>query len=722
MRINLLHLVLVLISLLFHFQGISQVINRDPETRKDVANVFYKPQYTLFDLRSDEPILPQKDGKYHIYYASNEVKTPSLFVGSASELKGLIQYKFKDFESCKLWCDGIPFIANSEKTSSNTQINNTNQSAGSSASTDSIFKFLVTLGKDWNKPVRQYDTVGIHNQFFLLEEGCPLVIKPELVMKNSKQNGLEYLNEMDFFLKGLDSIGAYVSNMEKELSSYKIPVCLQRGSPKPNIELYDALLDSKNIVIFNNGNAEEFNKLCKKHSPKLDWSHKRTKCDNSRIFVYFGITCSKFEKRFAKSLKRGDFIRVDEAKRKAFIKSETGLDEKYFNLIKEIIKYKHINDFAKANFFKKLEAPSQYDNFLYWGPLSNGVPNGFGFLLGKNKKLILSAYWSKGIPIVLYNLNTYHNTDIKWESHKYLVPNGQGLCKNMIVSLTPLIYEKENISTFEVYLGEYKNENDWERLGFGTYYFQNWKKSDRSLYSGYWESNKYNGEGGFYRNGYIYSGKFEDGALKYGTCDWPDNSKYIGELQNFNMHGIGKLTYANGEVKDGYFQNNSYKKSLGQYIADEVINAALEKEKEERRIQEEKALEEKRKEQELKDNYAGLLLMKNYLERAAEFTASKTGSSSSTPSYSNQQNSQKPCTNCNKTFKKPYSDDRCAVYSKEVSRPGYVLCSTCFGWGYMRTHKGCNCSSGQCYEKDCYVSGCDDGWDECHWCRGKGYK
>ena len=104
MRINLLRLILVVFSLLFHFQGTSQVINRDPEQRKDFANVFYKPQYTLFDLRSDEPIFPYEDGKYHIYYASNEVKTPTSFVGSASELTRLVQYKFKDLESCKLWC------------------------------------------------------------------------------------------------------------------------------------------------------------------------------------------------------------------------------------------------------------------------------------------------------------------------------------------------------------------------------------------------------------------------------------------------------------------------------------------------------------------------------------------------------------------------------------------------------------------------------------------
>jgi hypothetical protein len=136
MNINLLRSVTVVFSLLFQFQGISQEINRDPEQRKDYANVFYKPRYTLFDLRSDEPIFPKEDGKYHIYYASNEDKTPRSFVGSASELSSLFQYKFKDLESCKLWCNGIPYNANPEKTagannpnSVNTTISNTDNAS-----------------------------------------------------------------------------------------------------------------------------------------------------------------------------------------------------------------------------------------------------------------------------------------------------------------------------------------------------------------------------------------------------------------------------------------------------------------------------------------------------------------------------------------------------------------------------------------------------------------
>jgi hypothetical protein len=721
MRINLLRFTLVLFSLMFHFQGIAQVINRDPEQRKDFANVYYKPQYTLFDLRSDEPIFPKEDGKYHIYYASNEVKRPKSFVGTASELSRLSQYKFKDFESCKLWCDGIPFNANSEKTAStgaSAQTINTNQSAGSSASIDSVFKFLVALGKDCNRPVRQYDTVGIHNQFYFSEKGGPLISKSKSGKLNSDRSGIDYKIEMDFFLKGIDSIGDHILKIEKEISNYKIPVCIQRGHPKSNVELYQALLDSKNIVIFNNGNLEDFYKLCKKHTPQHECHRKRTGCDESPVFIYFGSTCSKFEKRFVKAVKKGKFIRVEEANRKTFIKSFIGLDEKYFTLIKDIEKYKLINDFARANFFKKLEAPSNFDNFLYWGPLLNGVPDGFGLLLGKNKKLIISAYWSKGIPITLYDLNIYHNTNIEWGFHKYLVSNGQELCKNMTIELLPSIYKESNISTYGVYIGEYKNENDWGRSGFGSYFFERWNKSDKFLYSGNWESSKYNGEGSYYKSGYKYSGNFRDGDLKNGKCIWPDKTTYRGDFQNFGMHGFGILTYANGEIKNGYFQNNEFVKSLEQFH----------KEQEEKRIQEERILaeqaEEERKQNEIelaKEKENADIIMAALMNVA--FGGGGRGSNQGRDNSNNRRESnKKPCSTCNKKpFNKSSLDKNCSVIVEEMNKPGFVLCSTCYGYGYMRTNIGCDCSGGWCYEKDCYNSSCQNGWDECDYCKGSGY-
>ena len=80
------------------------VDSRDPR-EKDVANVLFNPRYSLFDLLTDEIILPNQDGFYNIYYSSNEDPTPKKFSGNAIELSNLRFYKFANFENCKTWCD-----------------------------------------------------------------------------------------------------------------------------------------------------------------------------------------------------------------------------------------------------------------------------------------------------------------------------------------------------------------------------------------------------------------------------------------------------------------------------------------------------------------------------------------------------------------------------------------------------------------------------------------
>ena len=78
-----------------------QEIKRDPDTRKDWVNVFYKPQSTLFDLWSDEPIFVSSDGNYHIYYATNENKIPKELVASPQQVSTYSVYKFKNYENCE---------------------------------------------------------------------------------------------------------------------------------------------------------------------------------------------------------------------------------------------------------------------------------------------------------------------------------------------------------------------------------------------------------------------------------------------------------------------------------------------------------------------------------------------------------------------------------------------------------------------------------------------
>jgi hypothetical protein len=84
------------------------VISRNPESRLDVANVFWKKEYTLFDLITDEPIYPiSKGGKtiYQIYYSSNEDPTSHFGEFTPEQLENHLFYKFKNKENCEKFCD-----------------------------------------------------------------------------------------------------------------------------------------------------------------------------------------------------------------------------------------------------------------------------------------------------------------------------------------------------------------------------------------------------------------------------------------------------------------------------------------------------------------------------------------------------------------------------------------------------------------------------------------
>jgi hypothetical protein len=85
----------------------SQKTKRDPDPRKDFANVFWKKQYTLFDLTTDKPIFPKViDGqkRYSIYYSSNEDPKPYKGAFTELELEKHLFYKFKNKRSCNKFC------------------------------------------------------------------------------------------------------------------------------------------------------------------------------------------------------------------------------------------------------------------------------------------------------------------------------------------------------------------------------------------------------------------------------------------------------------------------------------------------------------------------------------------------------------------------------------------------------------------------------------------
>ena len=102
------------IHLIFIFSIISQtllfsqvVIKRNNQVSKELANVNWSKEYTLFDYTTDEPIFPMiRNGQpvYKIYYASKEDPRPNYGEFSIAQVEGLKYYKFKNRETCFKFC------------------------------------------------------------------------------------------------------------------------------------------------------------------------------------------------------------------------------------------------------------------------------------------------------------------------------------------------------------------------------------------------------------------------------------------------------------------------------------------------------------------------------------------------------------------------------------------------------------------------------------------
>lgn len=75
--------------------------HRDPRA-KDVANVFWQPEYTHYCLETDLPIFPNEHEQYSIWYASNEFPYPQHHCCAPADLQ--THYKFIDYSACSRWC------------------------------------------------------------------------------------------------------------------------------------------------------------------------------------------------------------------------------------------------------------------------------------------------------------------------------------------------------------------------------------------------------------------------------------------------------------------------------------------------------------------------------------------------------------------------------------------------------------------------------------------
>lgn len=101
------------------------------------------------------------------------------------------------------------------------------------------------------------------------------------------------------------------------------------------------------------------------------------------------------------------------------------------------------------------------------------------------------------------------------------------------------------------YVGDFK---DGKKEGNGTFTHNGY------MYIGEWKNDVPHGKGNLtYPDGVIYLGDFKDGIPEgKGEVTLPEGVKYAGDVKNGKRHGYGVEIDANGEKKEGYWENNIF--------------------------------------------------------------------------------------------------------------------------------------------------------------------
>ncbi|MCX2779112.1 hypothetical protein OQJ46_06855 [Microbulbifer thermotolerans] len=91
---------------------------------------------------------------------------------------------------------------------------------------------------------------------------------------------------------------------------------------------------------------------------------------------------------------------------------------------------------------------------------------------------------------------------------------------------------------------------------------------DGCIYEGAFRNGELHGEGRYACEENIWEGDFEQGEIRRGTVSWDNGETYTGEFQDWQPHGRGLLTTAEGTEYEGRFENGlpvngSYRDRLG---------------------------------------------------------------------------------------------------------------------------------------------------------------
>lgn len=580
---------------------------------------------------------------------------------------------------------------------------------------DTLFQKIVDIGKKSQKQVSQYNILNVQNQFDFT--GKPLTV----LKKYTRSAGMNVdwkleLETIDNFLKGGDSLTILLKKTQAQLASF----------PETSLDNYYKYLNKFSEILGQNNrlvvstNYKYFDNL--REMGRVNYETRNI----STLIISPGTYSKKLENKLTKLLNKNKAVIINKTNYVNFLRQALGVNIDYlklFELNNDLIAFEKYY----SKFFISLDAPSSNcKNLTFIGFTENGSPSGFGLLINPSKQLILCGFWDDSFPILLYSVNTYYNSKKDEDFYRYIVPQStDGEYPRRKIDFHFVEYKDTDFRTFNIYIGECDNNNNG-RVGFGCFFYEDFDKEKLFYYQGKWNvKGEKHGEGMFYNNGFLYNGNYSNGELVSGTLKWPDKkTTYKGSFKNSKMHGMGKKVNADGTVQEGLFENGSFSKSKAQ----------LEKEQKEKEEENERRLAQLAMEQKLREEQLEAKAEKEAKERVARIKAleaqqktrarkeeqTSISTKQSNSGYHQPQLIDMPCEYCNKEFNKPRHGYKCRVESEKITNPGFILCSDCFGYGYKTTNIGCDCDFGWCYEKDCHVWNCEDGWRKCYNCDGKG--
>ena len=290
----------------------------------------------------------------------------------------------------------------------------------------------------------------------------------------------------------------------------------------------------------------------------------------------------------------------------------------------------------------------------------------------------IGFYWTTGTFQDRYNdrinvYSIYSNGNVEIDKYE---------CKGSCVSVRG-IKGDHNYYTGN-WIGNIKSGNGTEFYGINTEIkgYGIVHKGDK--YSGNWVAGDQDGDGSIIlNNGEIKSGLWKRGEFK-GVWKFIDNRHKCFQC-NINTSKSVKFTVTEIEnLKKNAYSNEIYIYNTQSYCSSNCEAKAI-------------AIQKVREKQYERENQSNL---------------SKQQTSNTT--RSNQGPSWHPCSYCNRMFDKPYLHN-CIATNRRETKPGYVLCSACYGLGYITTSLSCDCD-GWCYKEKCYVTGCEGGWYRCRNC------